>query len=204
MSETPIDGKCVCRFLHKAIQPLRDHAAKNEKTLNAQSDSAIAGELFAIQKSFAYKCSHQSFQKLDGVPLEKVFYEYGVDLVVSGHVHNYERMFDIAPNENKNLTMCGKTTRSTHNPPATTYIQTGAAGNIELLADSNKKTLNKSAYRSPTYGFSKMKIYNDTHLFWQQLRTDNRFPDNENGKVIDETWIVQVNFIILCAVVYGW
>ena len=29
----------------------------------------------------------------DGTGLEKLMYDYGVDLYLAGHVHNYERMF---------------------------------------------------------------------------------------------------------------
>lgn len=68
----------------------------------------------------------------DGTGLERLFYENGVDLFLSGHVHNYERHFDIAPSpEPQHEWTDGVTTRRTIDPPATTYIVTGAAGNVE-------------------------------------------------------------------------
>lgn len=54
---------------------------------------------------------------------------YGVDLYLCGHEHNYERMYDIAPDFNiLSPWTSGKTTQSTVDMPATTYIVTGAAG----------------------------------------------------------------------------
>ena len=71
----------------------------------------------------------------DGTGLERLFYENGVDLFLSGHVHNYERHFDIAPSpEPQHEWTDGVTTRRTIDPPATTYIVTGAAGNVERHA----------------------------------------------------------------------
>jgi len=49
-------------------------------------------------------------------------YDFGVDIFINGHEHNYERMYDILKN---------KTTRTTINPPSTVYIVTGAAGSRE-------------------------------------------------------------------------
>ena len=49
-------------------------------------------------------------------PLEPLFHDFGVDLFVGGHVHDYERMYDI---------WRGKTSRRTVDMRATTYITTG-------------------------------------------------------------------------------
>ena len=61
--------------------------------------------------------------------LEQLLYQYGVDLWLNGHEHNYERMYDIEPNEIYTY-LSGKTTRSTLNPPGTVYIVTGDGGNF--------------------------------------------------------------------------
>ena len=39
-------------------------------------------------------------------------------------------------------------------------------------------------------GYSRMYVHNATHLFWQQVMTDNGEPQEE-GKVIDYFWLVQ-------------
>lgn len=60
------------------------------------------------------------FEKRFG--LEALFHRYGVDLYICGHEHNSERHFDVA---------FGESTQATVDPPATTYIVTGAGGNRE-------------------------------------------------------------------------
>merc|ERR1711972_1142557 len=124
--------------------------------------------------------------------LEKLFYEYGVDLYIAGHEHDYERMFDVAPHFNEVLPwLSGITTQSTLDPPATTYIITGSAGNIEDHEPFTRPAPERSAKRLNTYGWSKMIVHNATHLLWQQIQTDSGAPASTWGKVMDETWIVQ-------------
>eukprot|EP00440_Ansanella_granifera_P057355 gb/GFBE01062172.1/.p1 GENE.gb/GFBE01062172.1/~~gb/GFBE01062172.1/.p1 ORF type:complete len:587 (+),score=94.26 gb/GFBE01062172.1/:1-1761(+) len=126
--------------------------------------------------------------------LEELFYEQGVDLYVAGHEHNYERMFDVAPDYNAfNPWLSGKTTQSTVNPPATTYIVTGSAGNIEDHEPFTRLPPKRSAKRLNTYGWSKMTVHNQTHLLWQQIQTDSGEPAATWGKVMDEAWIVQMH-----------
>jgi hypothetical protein len=49
-----------------------------------------------------------------------------------------------------------------------------------------------SAFRSNTFGYSRMLVHNTTHLHWQQVSTDpTSFPLSEYGKVIDDAWIIQ-------------
>jgi acid phosphatase type 7 len=81
-----------------------------------------------------------------------------VDLYLCGHQHNYERMFDIAPG--------GKTTRSTTNPPATTYIVTGAGGNRENCTVFKGDPDPRVAFRAPEWGYSILELHNNTHLYW--------------------------------------
>merc|ERR1712217_255474 len=82
-------------------------------------------------------------------------------------------------------------TQSTLDPPATTYIVTGSAGNIEDHEPFTRPAPKRSAKRLNTYGWSKMVVHNATHLLWQQIQTDSGAPASTWGKVMDETWIVQ-------------
>lgn len=61
--------------------------------------------------------------------IEQLMYDYGVDLFLNGHEHNYERMYDVAPHETYNY-LAGITTQSTTNPPAPIYIVSGSAGYV--------------------------------------------------------------------------
>lgn len=71
--------------------------------------------------------------------LEQLLYQYGVDLWLNGHEHNYERMYDIEPKEIYTY-LSGSTTRSTKNPPGTIYIVTGDGGNYENHEGDIKKS----------------------------------------------------------------
>eukprot|EP00939_MAST-03C_sp_MAST-3C-sp1_P004575 g4575.t1 len=116
---------------------------------------------------------------------ERLFFEQGVDLFVNGHEHNYERNWP---------TYLNKTHQSNKNPPAPIFIVTGAAGCKELHEPFVQKQPPRSAFRSNTFGYSRMTIHNATHLRWQQVMTDPvYFGPDQYGKVIDDTWIVQSN-----------
>lgn len=124
--------------------------------------------------------------------LEELFYKHGVDLYIAGHEHDYERMYDVAPRYNaKTPWLSGVTTRSTKDPPATTYIVTGSAGNVEDHEPFTRKAPARSAKRLNTYGWSKLAVHNATHLLWQQVQTDSGEPASTWNAVMDETWIVQ-------------
>ena len=62
--------------------------------------------------------------------VESLLYQYGVDLWINGHEHNYERMYDVEPHEIYTY-LSGVTTKTTTNPPGPIYIVTGDAGNYE-------------------------------------------------------------------------
>ena len=58
-------------------------------------------------------------------PLEKLFYEQGVDLMLFAHMHSYERMWPVY-----NRRVCKGTKDPTNayiNPPAPVHIVTGVA-----------------------------------------------------------------------------
>ena len=116
---------------------------------------------------------------------EELFFNMGVDLFVNGHEHNYERSYPTYDN---------KTTQSNVEPNAPIYIVTGAAGCKELHEPFVQKQPPRSAFRSNTFGYSRMIVHNATHIRWQQVMTDPTFfgPD-QYGHVIDDTWIVQSN-----------
>lgn len=116
---------------------------------------------------------------------EKLLFEQGVDLFVNGHEHNYERIWP---------TYLNKTTQSNVEPNAPIYIVTGAAGCKELHEPFTRPQPPRSAFRSNTFGYSKMTIHNHSHIRWQQIMTDPTFfgPD-QYGKIIDDTWIIQSN-----------
>lgn len=121
---------------------------------------------------------------------ENLFYEYGVDLFLNGHEHNYERMYDIAPAEDGTY-LAGVTTMSTTDMPATTYIVTGIGGGIEAHESFTRPKPNRTAFRTDAYSYSRMDVYNATHLHWQQVECDSSEDPGNEGAVIDDVWLVQ-------------
>ena len=73
----------------------------------------------------------------------------------------------------------------------TVNIITGSAGCKEQHEPFTLPQPPYTAFRSNTYGYSRMFIHNDTHLEWQQVMTDNGQPKSMMGKVIDHFWLVQ-------------
>ena len=91
--------------------------------------------------------------------------------------HDYERMWP---------TYHDKTDQSNVDPKATIYVVTGAAGCSEMHEPFTKPQPPRSAFRSNTFGYSKMFIYNATHIQWQQIITDPTFFGSDMyGKVRD-------------------
>ena len=114
---------------------------------------------------------------------EKLFFEQGVDLFVNGHEHNVERNWP---------TYQGKSTPSNTNPNAPIYIVTGAAGCKELHEPFVEPQPARSAFRSNTFGYSRMIVHNKTHVRWQQVMTDpTYFRMADYGTIIDDVWIVR-------------
>ncbi|KAK3116128.1 hypothetical protein LTR53_003801 [Teratosphaeriaceae sp. CCFEE 6253] len=88
---------------------------------------------------------------------EPVFLNYSVDLVLSGHVHAYERnapMFDNTPDP-----------RELDDPAFPWYITNGAAGHYDGLDTLDRPLQNYSRFALDTaYGWSKLTFHNATHL----------------------------------------
>ena len=70
----------------------------------------------------------------------------------------------------------------------------GSAGCRELHEPFTRPQPARSAFRSNTFSYSRMTVYNASHLHWEQVMTDPTFfSQSEYGTVIDSTWIIQHN-----------
>jgi len=117
--------------------------------------------------------------------LEQLFHEGGVDVVIEGHEHSYERLYPTY-----NWTYIEK---SYVDPKAMVHIVSGAAGCNEQDGDCINPMSGDPqpwsayrAYKKGTYGFGHMVVVNDTHLYFHELV-------DETDKDEDEVWIVQHN-----------
>lgn len=102
---------------------------------------------------------------------EPLFIEYGVDLVVTGHTHYYERNMPLA---NGVIDQAGL-----NNPKAPWYITNGAAGHYDGLDSLVYPLHNYSVFAQDTaYGWSKLTFNNCTHL-------THEFVASQNNTILD-------------------
>jgi acid phosphatase type 7 len=132
--------------------------------------------------------------------MESLLYSHGVDIVLSGHVHSYERTYPVYDNT---LNSCGPT-----------YLIVGDGGNYEgeaspWRADSNITSW--SAFREASFGVGGLDVVNSTHAFFSWHRhacgsSSNQFyyqnfsaqtcmsPDDNSPNAMetsDEVWIIR-------------
>mmetsp|Transcript_4926 Transcript_4926/g.13954 ORF Transcript_4926/g.13954 Transcript_4926/m.13954 type:complete len:553 (-) Transcript_4926:175-1833(-) len=90
--------------------------------------------------------------------LEATLYQHGVDLVVNGHVHSYERSHPVY--------------NSTVEPCGITHIVVGDAGNYEGPSTGGWRQPQPtwSAFREASFGAGVLVVENSTHASWQWRR----------------------------------
>lgn len=103
---------------------------------------------------------------------EDIFVKHNVDLILSGHVHNYERQ---AP------TSKGKRDpKGLNNPSAPWYILNGIAGHYDGLDDLEYPLPEFNDFaQDSAYGWSKLTVHNCTHL-------THEFVASANNTVLDK------------------
>ena len=86
--------------------------------------------------------------------MEALFYGYGVDLVLVGHVHAYERTY---PVNNNAVDPCGPT-----------HITIGDGGNYEGPYTPWRNPVPVwSAFREASFGVAGLSVLNNTHAHYQ-------------------------------------
>uniref|UniRef100_A0A0N5BA92 Purple acid phosphatase n=1 Tax=Strongyloides papillosus TaxID=174720 RepID=A0A0N5BA92_STREA len=113
--------------------------------------------------------------------LEDYLYKNNVDLVFYAHEHGYERHYPIY-----NRTMYKYPGSIYYNPPAPTYILTGAAGCKRCTPAIYNKTNESpfSAKRTIKVGYTHVNVVNHTHIRITQI-------DAEDNKIIDSLLIIK-------------
>jgi acid phosphatase type 7 len=102
---------------------------------------------------------------------EPLFLNYSVDLVLSGHVHAYQRNAPIYNSQADPAELC--------NPKSPWYITNGAAGHYDGLDTLITPYENFSRFAMDTvYGWSRLTFHNATHL-------TQEFVASGNGSVLD-------------------
>ena len=85
--------------------------------------------------------------------MEDLLYEWGVDIVLNGHVHNYERTHPVYRG-------------SLEDPCAPVYAVIGDGGNHEGAELEWYPQPEWSAYRESSFGIGELTISNSTHARW--------------------------------------
>lgn len=132
--------------------------------------------------------------------MESLFYEHGVDILLNGHVHSYERTY---PVYNNTLNECG-----------TTHLILGDGGNYEGEATpwrNDAGTTGWSAFREASFGVGGLNVVNSTHAYFSWHRhacgsSSNKYyyqnfssqtcmsPDDNSPMAMetsDELWIIR-------------
>lgn len=128
--------------------------------------------LYCSQK-FPQDCNASKSKLRDGV--EELFYTFGVDLVLQGHCHSYERSFPMYKGK-----VLGEDYKQ---PKGPVYITTGTTGN-QYITDTISSTEVRSPWsaflmsRTEKESFGRLLVHNDSVLSWDEVLTSN-------GKVID-------------------
>lgn len=113
--------------------------------------------------------------------IEPLMYDYGVDLAIWAHEHSYERLWPLYDYKVYN----GSYEAPYVNPKAPVHIITGSAGCKEGTDTFVKPQPNWSAFVTSDYGYTRMKAFNKTHLYLEQVS------DDKQGAIVDTFWIVK-------------
>ncbi|KAH3819699.1 acid phosphatase type 7-like [Dreissena polymorpha] len=111
--------------------------------------------------------------------LEDLFFAEGVDLIISGHQHFYERTWPIYKQK--------ATQYNYRHPSAPVHLTIGTLGSVYKIDNSINLGGQWSAFVISEAGkesFGRLKVYNATHLSWEVRECSN-------GKVVDRMWINQ-------------
>lgn len=134
-------------------------------------------------------CTHHETLVRVGLPflhffgLEDLFYKYEVDIELWAHEHTYERLFPLYDYKMYN----GSYDEPYTNPQAPVHIITGSAGCKEDHDEFPDVAPEWSAFRSTDYGYTRMKVHNKTHIYFEQVS------DDKLGAVIDSFWVIKTD-----------
>ncbi|XP_015606629.1 acid phosphatase type 7 isoform X2 [Cephus cinctus] len=132
--------------------------------------------------------NHQSLVRV-GLPflnwfgLEDLFFKYKVDIQLWAHEHSYERMWPMYNFKVYN----GSYEEPYKNYRAPVHIVTGSAGCKEGRENFTYVQPPWSAFRNADYGYTRMKAFNQTHLYLEQVS------DDKEGAVLDQLWLIKDN-----------
>jgi hypothetical protein len=113
--------------------------------------------------------------QVGGFALEKLFYDFGVDVEIYSHEHQYERFLPLYDGKVYN----GSLKEPYHNPGAPTHIISGSAGCQERLDPFEGHPAPGSITRISDYGYTRL-VASKCKLEFEQVS------DDREGTVVDQ------------------
>lgn len=123
-----------------------------ENYLNTSIDRDVTPWVVVIMHAPFYNSNNGHWMEAELMRrnIEPLMYQYGVDIVLDGHIHAYERTY---PVYNNTVDTCG-----------TTYLNIGDGGNYEGTYTDWKTAPEWSAFRESSFGVGELLIENSTHI----------------------------------------
>ena len=144
----------------------------------------------SVEQPPHFRTNSNCLEEADNMKLffEDLWYDHGVDIVIASHVHAYERLGPVYKNqsmpcEEQSQNLC-------INAKAPIFIVTGVPGNDESYAPDSPTPLPFSWAQDDHLGFSRLTIFNDTHILWEEVRS-------LTFDVSDFLWLIKDNHIAL-------
>lgn len=113
---------------------------------------------------------------------EDLWYNNSVDLVITGHVHAYERLANVY--QNFSVPCEDQTTNYCKGAKAPVYIVTGVPGQDDSYSPVSPTPLPFSIKQDDHLSYSRLTIYNTTHMLFEQVLS-------ESGQIIDSLLLVK-------------
>lgn len=183
---------------HDSVQRMIDWIKADIAAANSPASRALRPWIIAYAHRPMYcsndDCSDSESDKVRQ-PLEAILHAGGVDLIIEGHAHSYERLWPVFNSDAKqtytqncvNDVACADVTRY-DNPSAAVHIVTGSAGCNEEDGACHETI---SASRGPwsafwlqtAYTYGRLTVHNSTMLQWQNVVA-------ETERIVDDFWIL--------------
>ncbi|KAH8703115.1 acid phosphatase AphA [Talaromyces proteolyticus] len=143
----------------------------------AKVDRTKTPWIIAMSHRPMYSSQYSSYQKAIQAAWQDLFFEYGVDVYLSGHIHWYERLFPLGTNGTiDSKSIVNNHTYYTNPGKSITHLINGMAGNIEshstLSAGKNIENIT-AVLDQVHFGLSKLTFFNETALKWEFVRGDD-------------------------------
>ncbi|OMJ65032.1 hypothetical protein SteCoe_39672 [Stentor coeruleus] len=115
--------------------------------------------------------------------IENILYENSVDIMFQVVVHNYERC--IAIYNKKRIIGANDTYNNYYYLKVVMYHEKGNAGKFKSHNDPFIRNKDEwHIFGSESYGYGRLKIYNKTHVYYEQF-------SSEKGEEIDYFWVIK-------------